>query len=165
MTTVMPQDFTAKAAPPYCIKGSVGGYADYSGIAMLSFNLAQPAPNNCAYNPDNGSTSFPTVAVSGTGVAFTLTKNTASPLRVMLYGANPDLHWCSVITTAASGKVFVPFSSFNSECWTNEGAPYSNEPIATIVYYVYGTGQGGPATPYDFCVNGPVFGTSASAAP
>jgi hypothetical protein len=164
MTTVTPRDFTSKAAPPYCISGTVGAYADYSGIAMLSFNLAQPAPASCAYNANTATSSFPTVAASGTGVAFTLTKNAASPLRVMLYGANPDQRWCSVVS-ATSGKVFVPFSSFNSQCWDNTGAPYANEPVASIVFYVYGSGQGAPATPYDFCVNGPVFGTSANAAP
>ena len=164
LVTVTPQDFTSKAAPPYCISGSVGGSADYSGIAMLSFNLAQPAPTSCAYNPDTATSNFPTVAVSGTGVAFTLTKNTTSPLRVMLYGSSPNQHWCSVVT-ATGGKVFAPFSSFNTECWSNEGTPYANQPLASIVFYVYGPGEGEAAVPFNFCVNGPAFGTSANAAP
>jgi hypothetical protein len=59
--------------------------------------------------------------------------------------------------------VFIPYSSFTTECWEG-GVPvkYANEPISAVVFLVPGNTA---ASPYDFCINGFAMGTSVADAP
>jgi len=167
-TTVSPKDFTMGHAEtdPYCVKGSVN--ADYESVALLGFNLNQPAAGaNCTYDPAAATANGPPeVAMTGMGLAISFSKTTASTLRVQMQsqdGATNAAHrWCTTITDAA-GPVFIPYSSFTTECWEG-GTPvkYANEPISAVVFLVPGNTA---ASPYDFCINGFAMGTSVADAP
>jgi hypothetical protein len=167
-TTVMPQDFTSghAAGDPYCVKGSVGN--TYESVALLGFNLAQPAEGtSCVYDPAAASAMGPPgVALTKTGLAINFSKKTASTLRVQIQGPNgatdPNNRWCYTITDAA-GPVFAPYSMFNTECWDGMGTNYDGvSPISAVVFLVPGATA---ATPYDFCINGFAAGDSADDAP
>jgi hypothetical protein len=167
-TTVTPKDFTMGHADgdPYCVKGTVN--ADYESVALLGFNLGQPAEGaNCTYDPATATAAGPPeVAMTGMGLAISFSKTTASTLRVQIQGqdgaTNGAHRWCTTITDAA-GPVFIPYSSFTTECWEG-GTPvkYNNEKISAVVFLVPGNTA---ASPYDFCINGFAMGTSVADAP
>jgi hypothetical protein len=167
-TTIMPVDFTTghAASDPYCVTGSVGN--TYESVALLGFNLAQPAEGtSCVYDPAAASAMGPPgVALGKTGLAINFSKKTASTLRVQIQGPNgatdANDRWCYTITDAA-GPVFAPYSMFNTECWDNMGTNYNGtSPISAIVFLVPGATA---TTPYDFCINGFAAGDSAADAP
>ncbi|HWP07568.1 MAG TPA: hypothetical protein VNN72_17580 [Polyangiaceae bacterium] len=167
-TTVTPKDFTMNHAAdaPYCVKGTVN--ADYESVALLGFNLAQPAEGaNCTYDPAAATAAGPPeLAMTGMGLAISFSKTTASTLRVQMQGqdgaTNGAHRWCTTITDAA-GPVFIPYSAFTTECWEG-GTPvkYNNEKISAVVFLVPGNTA---ASPYDFCINGFAMGTSVADAP
>ena len=172
-TTNTPKDFTMGAANgAYCVSGSV--HADYDSVALLGFNLAEPAAGaNCAYKAvDVAAAGPPAVSLSGAGIAVNFTKKSAATLRIQIHGPNgasdPNDRWCYTITEPA-GPIFAPWEDFNTECW--EGgmgtAPTVTggmlmEPISAVVFLVPGAPA---ATPFDYCINGFATGTSAADAP
>jgi len=171
-TTIVPQDFTAghAAGDPYCVAGTV--HDDYEAVALVGFNLAEDkATADCSYNPaDATEMGPPGVTMGGTGLAINFDKSIASTLRVQIQGPNGATdagdRWCATITEV-SGKVFVPWGDFVTQCW--EGAdmplvPYNNEPISAVVFLVPGQAEGN-FTDYDFCINGFATGSSADDAP
>ncbi|MEI9937604.1 MAG: hypothetical protein WDO69_10335 [Pseudomonadota bacterium] len=178
ITTVTPQDFTTKAAAdPYCISGTVGAEPAYKSVALLGFNVAEPSSASCVYKPvDTTAMGPPGIVPTADGVAINFVKkgtDTSFTLRVQIQGPNGALagdagaadRWCSTIT-AVQGKVFVPWSSFTPSCWETTaaamGTPYAKQPISAVVFTVPGKLTD---TPYNFCVNGLAYGTTAADAP
>jgi hypothetical protein len=166
-TTVVPQDFTTlPAGDSYCVTGTVGPL--YEAVSLLGFNLAEDsATANCTYDPAKAmGMGPPGIALSGSGIAVNLTKSSANTLRVQIQGPNgatdANDRWCATIT-GVQGKVFVPFSEFNTECWEGGmGSAYNNQPISAVVFTVPGTLT---ATPYDYCIHGFATGSTAEDAP
>jgi hypothetical protein len=167
-TTIMPQDFTAGQAAngSYCASGSVGN--TYESVALLGFNLNQPAAGtSCTYDPNAASTAGPPgVTLGKTGLAINFSKTGAFTLRVQIQAqdgaTNADHRWCYTITDAA-GPVFAPYSMFNTTCWDGKGTNYDGTtPISAVVFLVPGATS---VTPYNFCVNGFAAGDSAADAP
>lgn len=170
-TTIVPQDFTTGHSPGdgYCVQGTV--HDDYESVALLGFNLAEDISTaDCSYDPaDAMSEGPPGVTMGGSGIAVNFEKSVASTLRIQIQGPDGATdatdRWCATITEV-SGKVFVPYSEFVTECW--EGAsnpvPYNNEPISAVVFLVPGAAEGN-FTNYGFCINGFATGTSADDAP
>jgi hypothetical protein len=172
-TTNTPKDFTAGVTDgAYCVSGSV--HPDYDAVALLGFNLAEPAAGaSCAYKPvDVNAPGPPAVSLSGAGIAVNFTKKAASTLRIQIQGPNgasdPNDRWCYTITDPA-GPIFAPWNEFNTECWEGGmGTPPATsgtmlmEQISAVVFLVPGATA---ATPFDYCINGFATGTSAADAP
>jgi hypothetical protein len=173
-TTITPQDFLTKApADPYCVSGTVGADPEYESVALLGFNVNEPNTETCEYEAVTDATvPPPTGETQASGIAVNFVKqgsNTAFTWRVQLQGAMGHLsgeagaadRWCATITEV-QGKVFIPYSSFNTACWDDSGAAYAGEPITAVSFLVPGSPE---ATPFEFCVNGFAYGTSAADAP
>lgn len=177
-SNVVPQDFIAKpAADPYCVSGTVGAEPEYKSVALLGFNVNEPNSVTCEYKPvDTTADGPPETSPLSDGIAVDFVKrgaNTGFTLRVQLQGKDGAKEgavgeadrWCATITEV-QGKVFVPYSSFTPSCWemteAARGTPYAGQPIDAVVFLVPGALTD---TPFDFCVNGFAYGTSAADAP
>jgi len=168
-TTIDPPDFTAHTAgDPYCVTGTV--HDDYDAVSLMGFNLAEDSAGaDCAYDPaDATAMGPPGVAMAGEGIAINFSKSVASTLRIQIQGPNGATdaadRWCATITEVG-GKVFVPYSAFNTECWEGgDGVGYNDEPISAVVFLVPGAAEGN-FTEYGYCINGFATGTSADDAP
>jgi hypothetical protein len=168
-STITPQDFTMKApGGPYCVSGTVGAHPEYESVSLLGFNLAEPETASCVYKPvDPNAPGPPAVTFPGTatGIALNFAKNKASTLRVQIQGPNgakdENDRWCYTVT-GAGGKVFAPFTEFNTQCWNGKGNAYKGEPISAVVFSIPGDLK---ATEFDYCINGFTPGTSAADAP
>lgn len=132
---------TAEFTAPVCIRGSVAATPDYSGNAMLGFNLNQPADGELA-------TFTPTLA----GLQLNVTNLGASPLRIQIQaqdGATNDQgRWCAVVNGSGG---FIPWTDFNTACWDGSGAAYARQPIVSAILLIPGTTD--VAIPYDVCLN------------
>ncbi len=178
ISTVTPQDFTNKAAgTPFCVSGIVGKEPAYKSVALLGFNVNEPASASCVYKPVDTTAAGPAgVVPTADGVAINFVKqggDTSFTLRVQIQGPNGSLagtagaadRWCATITEV-QGKTFVPWSAFTPSCWETtaalKGTPYAKQPITAVVFAVPGKTTD---TPYNFCVNGLAYGTSVADAP
>jgi hypothetical protein len=136
---IMPMDFsTQTTGMPRCVKGTVAAAADFSGTAILGFNLSE----------GNGATST-TVTPMKEGVLLDVTNNAGSPLRFQVKSApTGGTEWC---TTVSGSGGFVPWTSLRTNCWDDSGTAYNREPIASAMLLVPGT----DTTPidFDFCWN------------
>jgi hypothetical protein len=155
-STITPMDFKAQTTGmPRCVKGSVAASADYSGIAMLGFNL----------NQASGASALMTVTPTKTGVMLDVKNNGTSPLRFQVTAGEgaAQQRWCASITGSGG---FIPWASLNTACWDGTGMAYNKEPISAAMVLV--PGAAAAAVPYDFCVNsiaeadGPVGGAAGS---
>jgi xyloglucan-specific endo-beta-1,4-glucanase len=172
-TTNKPQDFLTKpAADPYCVAGTV--IANYDAVALLGFNLAEPvAPGvSCAYKPANPNADGPpAVTLTGTGIAVSFSKKTATELRIQVQGPNGGKagavgaadRWCYKIIPAA-GPVFAPYNMFNSACWDGTGTTFNPavNKVSAVVFLVPGAAA---PTPFDYCIGGFNTGSSIADAP
>ncbi|HOU92168.1 MAG TPA: hypothetical protein PLU22_14045, partial [Polyangiaceae bacterium] len=102
------------------------------------------------------------------GIAANIVKqgsSTSFVFRIQIQGpdgaTDENNRWCATIA-ATQGKIFVPYSDFNTKCWDNSGNAYNGEPISAVVFLVPGEPT---AVPYNFCVNGFAEGDSADDAP
>lgn len=178
ISTIAPQDFVAKPpADAYCVKGVVGEEEDYKSVALLGFNVNEPNTTTCEYKPvDVNADGPPSIVPTADGVAVNFVKqgaDTGFTLRVQLQGPNghkegtvgDNDRWCATIEEV-QGKVFVPYSAFTPKCWETtaekKGTPYAKQPISAVVYLVPGSPDD---IPYDFCINGFAYGSSAADAP
>jgi hypothetical protein len=177
-STITPPDFTNKAAAAaYCVSGTVGAEPAYKSVALMGFNVNEPASASCVYKPvDTTAMGPPSVVPTADGIAVNFIKqgaDTTFTLRVQIQGPNGAMagtagaadRWCATIAEV-SGKVFVPWASFTPSCWETtaalKGTPYAKQPISAVVFTVPGKLTD---TPYNFCVNGLAYGTSAADAP
>jgi hypothetical protein len=101
-------------ADDFCMSGRVTGRADYTGFAMLGWNVNQPQTTGAVAG---------TWAVPDTG-GITVTVLDTPPsvaLRVQLQGTNPHVstdRWCAPLV---SGQM-IPWTDFRTECWQTGGA-------------------------------------------
>jgi hypothetical protein len=159
------------------MKGTVAADPDYASVALLGFNVNEPPPATCAYKAaDPNAAGPPSVVPTADGIAVNFVKqgaDTSFTLRIQIQGPNGAKEgaagaadrWCATLTET-QGKIFVPYSSFTPSCWETtaalRGTPYAKQPISAVVFNVPGKLT---ATPFDFCVNGFSYGTSAADAP
>jgi hypothetical protein len=115
--TITPACTSATCTPAFtgnefCMHGTVTGRPDYTGFAMLGWDVSQPAGGTAA-----------TWAVPDSG-GITVTVLDAPPstaLRVQLQGTNPhdgSDRWCAALV---SGKP-IAWSDFKTNCWVG-GTP------------------------------------------
>lgn len=177
-STITPKDFTAKAAgSPYCVSGTVGAEPAYKSVALLGFNINEPASASCVYKPvDTTGSGPPSVVPTANGIALNFVKqgtDTTFTLRVQIQGPNGAMagtagaadRWCATIAEV-SGKVFVPWTAFTPSCWettdAKKGTPYAKQPLSAVVFSVPGKLTD---TPFNFCVNGFTYGATKDDAP
>jgi len=154
-STITPMTFEAQATGmPRCVQGSVSAQADYSGTAILGFNLSEGP----------GVTSM-TITPTTAGVIVDVANPEGSPLRFQIKSAiTGGTEWCAPIMGSGG---FIAWESLRTECWGSGGAIYQREPIAAAMVLVPGTNEA--AVAFDFCVNalveadGPATGGSGGA--
>jgi hypothetical protein len=137
---ITPEEFSACGAGcTLCASGTVAPTEDYSGVALLGFNVAQV----------ESSTATGTLTPTGS-VTINVTNAGGSPLRVQLNGTGTN-QWCKDIS-AESGEITIPLSDFQLECWDGgANTPYSSGTIEAIVLLVPGSNT--DETPFDICLN------------
>lgn len=141
-STITPTDFkTAAAGDPLCVSGSVAPYSDYSGVAMVGWNL----------NQEKSSTTLGEVTPTLKGILVKVTNTGGTDLRLQIQSAdgatNPLHRWCAPIPGNGG---FIPYTSFNTACWDNTGTAYDNSPITTAIVIVPGSNTAPVA--YNFCL-------------
>jgi hypothetical protein len=126
----------------FCMNGTVTGETDYSGFAMLGWNVAQPA--------DGGAASTWAVPASG-GITVTVANPGKTDLRLQLQGTDPHTgtdRWCAALTSGME----IPWTSFVTNCWTG-GTPQTalaaGAPIEQASIIVPGTQSN---LPFDVCL-------------
>ena len=149
-STITPPNFSSNTAgQPFCATGSVGAMADYSGTAIVGYNLNQAQGMG---SPTN------TITPTASGIVVNVTNKGTSTLRLQLQGPNgatdAKQRWCATIT--GSGGT-IPYSSFNTACWDDSGTAYAGEPIVAAQILVPGDNL--VAVPFDFCLNSISDGT------
>jgi hypothetical protein len=137
---------------PYCGKGNVAGTTDYSSIAAVGFNTKQDKVKDAPTGK---------IVTTSTGILLNITNNetTTKSLRVQIEdGTDPTAtdaakhRWC--VNISDFGKdVTIPWTSFNTECWSG-GAGTAFDPTTAIAkVIVYLPDDGKTTQKYDFCVN------------
>jgi hypothetical protein len=145
-STIAPASFEGVATWPICAKGTVAGVADGSNGAMLGWNLNQEPTTDAP---------LATVTPSKMGVSVNIKATVAAQLRLQIQaadGADNAMHrWCAEIGTGGD-NIFVPYSSFNTECWPGgEGVAYDGTtPISQVIIQVPSAETN---VNFDFCVN------------
>jgi hypothetical protein len=169
-TSPASKDFTSQAGTsgPYRVAGRV--HNNYDSVALLGFNIAQPASGaNCTYRPVTaGDPPMPAITMpSGTsGIAINWGRAVGSMFRIQIQGPNgatdANDRWCYNIPDTA-GPSFAPFAMFNTKCWDGTGTAYNtSRPISAVVFLVPGTLS---VQMFDFTINGFAAGNSAADAP
>jgi hypothetical protein len=145
--TIIPECGAATCNPPFvgnlfCMHGTVTGRFDYTGFAMLGWNVKQDVlggdPLTWAV-PESG------------GLIITVDNPSDTPLRVQLQGTNPHDsadRWCVPLV---SGQ-FIPWGSLKTNCWTG-GKPQNpltpGTPIQQAAIIVPGLQTD---LPFNFCL-------------
>jgi hypothetical protein len=114
--TIVPDCSSGSCVPPFtgntfCMQGTVTGRADYTGFAMLGWNVAQA---------DGGAAGTWTVPASG-GITVTVSNPGQTDLRLQLQGTDPHSgtdRWCIDLV---SGQMN-PWTSLVTNCWSG-GTP------------------------------------------
>jgi hypothetical protein len=143
--TITPSCGATSCTPPFtgnefCMQGTVTGRSDYTGFAMLGWNVAQPADGGAAGTwavPDSG------------GITVTVLNNPSTvALRVQLQGTDPHSsadRWCATLT---SGKP-IAWSDFQTTCWAGGSPLTPGTPIQQGSIIVPGTLTD---FPFDVCL-------------
>jgi hypothetical protein len=146
VNTVMPASFEGVANWPICASGNVVGVADGSNGAMVGWNLNQEPTENAPLGE---------IMPGNEGISVNITANVPAQLRLQIQaadGATNALHrWCAEIGTGGAA-IFVPYSSFNTECWPGGmGTAYDGTvPLTQVIVQVPSAATD---VAFDFCVN------------
>lgn len=144
--TITPDCSGGSCVPPFtgnsfCMHGTVTGRADYTGFAMLGWNVAQA---------DGGAAGTWAVPASG-GITVTVSNPGKTELRLQLQGTDPHSgsdRWCAPLV---SGQM-TPWTSLVTNCWTG-GTPQTplgaGTPIEQAAILVPGLTTD---LPFDLCL-------------
>jgi hypothetical protein len=145
--TIIPECGADACNPPFvgnnfCMHGIVTGRIDYTGFAMLGWNVNQDILGGAQLTwavPDTG------------GLIVTVENPSDTPLRVQLQGTDPHSsadRWCAPLV---SGQ-FIPWGSLTTNCWTG-GKPQNpltpGTPIQQAAIIVPGLQTD---LPFNFCL-------------
>jgi hypothetical protein len=144
--TITPANFAGVAAWPVCAKGTVKGVADGSNGAMVGWNLNQEKTADAPLG---------TVTPSMAGVTVSIKANVTAQLRLQIQaadGATVAAHrWCAEIGTGGE-KIFVPWASFNTECWPG-GAGTAYDGVTPLAQAIVQVPSITTDVTFDFCIN------------
>lgn len=129
-----------------CAEGYTGPY--WEGFGIVGFNISQEI------DPETlvGGAELE-IAPGGTGVSVNVVNLAGTSLRIQIQN-NSGTFWCAP-APASSG--LVPWSSFNTQCWTNEfgmsntGTYYAGQPISQVMVQAP-SASNVSQTPFEFCV-------------
>ena len=146
-TTITPADFsTHTPGTGYCVSGSVAGMTDYSGYAMVGYNVNQAKSTTVVGT-------WAPASISSGGVTVNITNNTSAEIRVQIQdpsgGSSATDRWCATVTTF-NQAVTIPWSRFNTTCWNTTGVAYAGQALEAIIVMAPGSTS---AVAYSFCVN------------
>ena len=123
---------------PRCVSGTVGMMEDFSGTAILGFNLNEPSGGMGT-----------TVTPSKAGVTINVTNRAGSPLRLQVQTASTGgTQWCTKIMGSGG---FIPWENLRTACWGATGMKYMREPIVSAMVLVPGDNMA--PVDFDFCVD------------
>ena len=137
-TVISPADFSGVTdGGRLCVTGTVGPVWEAVGLLGLNLNQSRSGPQDL-WTP------------VGSGLAYDVTNNGGTPLRIQIQGAAgwPSEAWCAVIT-GTSGTV--SWKQFNSSCWDNIGSFYDGTPLQSVMLLV--PGDMGSSIPFSLCLN------------
>jgi len=138
-STITPMDFEGQTGGmPRCVTGTVAALPDFSGTAILGFDVNEGA----------GATGA-AVAPTKQGVLVGVRNNAGSQLRLQVQTASTGgTQWCTTLVGAGG---FIPWANLRTECWGPTGMKYDREPIVSVMLLV----PGKDTTPvdFDFCVD------------
>jgi hypothetical protein len=148
-STITPANFTNHTlGAAFCASGIVGPMTDYSGVAMIGYNINQA--QGTATTPGT----WTPASVSSGGVTVNVTNNSTSVLRVQIQGPNGATvatdRWCATLTLF-DRTVTIPWSSFNTACWDGTGTSYGGQPLQAVSVLVPGGNLS--SVSYSFCIN------------
>jgi hypothetical protein len=135
---ISPADFSGVTdGGRLCATGTVGPVWEAVGLLGLNLNQSRSSPEDL-WTP------------VGSGLAYDVTNNGGTPLRIQIQGAAgwPSEAWCAVIT-GTSGTV--SWNRFNSSCWDNTGSFYNGTPLQSVMLLV--PGDMGSSIPFSLCLN------------
>jgi hypothetical protein len=144
---IVPECAADSCDPPFlgksfCMHGTVTGRANWTGFAMLGWNVDE----DTAHGPQ---LTWPVPETGGLIVTVDNPSNT--PLRVQLQGTNPHSgtdRWCAHLV---SGQ-FIPWNSLLTNCWTG-GTPQDPLPPGTPIQQASIIVPGLLTDlPFDFCL-------------
>jgi hypothetical protein len=171
-TTISPEDFmSTKDGGPYKLTGTI--HNAYEAVALMGFNINEDIngkSDQCKADPTikDGppSVTMPPSGATGIAVNWSAAKLPAD-FRIQIQGvkgaADADQRWCAGIKDA-SGPSFIPFTDFNTQCWSPaDGKKYNNEPIDAVAFLVPGTTS--EKKDFDITIGGFAPGTSKADAP
>ncbi len=144
--TVTPESFEGVADWPICASGTVMGVEDGSNGAMVGWNLNQEATEDAPLGE---------ITPGNEGISVNITANAPAQLRLQIQAAdgadNADHRWCAEIGTGGA-DIFVPYSSFNTECWPGGmGTAYDGTvPLTQVIIQVPSATTN---VNFDFCIN------------
>jgi hypothetical protein len=144
--SVMPMSFEGVADWPICASGTVAGVADGSNGAMVGWNLNQEATTDAPLGE---------ITPGNEGISVSITANTPAQLRLQIQAAdgetNAEHRWCAEIGTGGP-DIFVPYTSFNTECWPGGmGTAYDGTvPLTQVIVQVPSATTD---VNFDFCIN------------
>ena len=144
--SIAPSNYTGCAEPcALCASGAVAADLEFGGIGILGFSLSETydALTKAAVVPSGGS------------LTVSFENPLGAPLRVQILGPSGSTsefdRWCYNLV-GTSGTTTIPYSSFNTHCWSGEGYAYSGEPLVTAQLLVPGTDESSIA--FDICLTG-----------
>jgi len=143
--TITPSCGASSCTPPFtgndfCMHGTVTGRPDYTGFAMLGWNVAQPADGGAAGTwavPDSGG-----ITVTVSNIPSTVA------LRVQLQGTDPHSsadRWCAPLVSGQK----IAWSDFQTTCWAGGSPLTPGTPIQQGSIIVPGTLTD---LPFDVCL-------------
>jgi hypothetical protein len=148
---ITPANFEGQTDWPLCVSGTVAAPSadkEYNG-AMVGWSLNQERMPDAPLG-----TIVP--SLEGITVSVTAKNNSQAQLRLQIQGPNGATdasdRWCTEIGTGGT-NIFVPWSTFNTECWAGgDGTPYNGtSPLSQVIVQV--PNDPDAALPFDFCLD------------
>jgi hypothetical protein len=137
---VEPSDFDTFSGTALCVAGIVQPSSDWEAWVILGVEVNEP---------EDGLESN-TIIPTADGLLIDVDNVGGSPLRVQIQGpdgaTDPNDRWCAVLPSSG----FLPWTEFNTECWSNEGAFYAGEPLQAVGILVPGSDV--DQVPFAFCL-------------
>jgi hypothetical protein len=127
----------------FCASGTVGMNSTYQSYAGAGFDVDQ------AQSPTGGSVS--SLLLTGSSMTLSFENPADSPLEIQLSNST-GTYWCYELAGATS-PVTIPLTSFNTECWDDEGQAFVSGTAITSIDLVV-PGSATSSTPYSFCFLG-----------
>jgi hypothetical protein len=144
--TVMPANFAGVENWPVCASGTVKADEKGGNGAMVGWNLNQERAKDSPLG---------TITPSKAGINVSITAKAQSQLRLQIQAADGETNaahrWCAEIGTGGA-NIFVPYESFNTECWPGgKGAAYDKSvPLTQAIVQIP---SGKADVPFDFCID------------